>query len=112
MGQKLAMNTTVEGDTYKAGSVPPASVAKKITNPKAWGGDAPADDDTEGGEDSQPAYGDMKVEQLEAEVDARNADRDDDSVIEVTGTGQGGKVLKKDLVAALEADDDTEGDEA
>lgn len=37
MSKQLAMNTTVEGETYAAGTVPPAEVAKKITNPKAWG---------------------------------------------------------------------------
>lgn len=45
MSKKLAMNTTVEGETYAAGTVPPAEVAEKITNPKAWG-ETPADDDT------------------------------------------------------------------
>lgn len=42
MARKLAVNTTIAGTTYEAGSVPPADVAKLITNPKAWGGD-PAD---------------------------------------------------------------------
>lgn len=43
-GKKLARNTTINGTTYEAGTVPPADVAKEITNPKAW--EAP--------EDSQP----------------------------------------------------------
>lgn len=34
--KKLAVNVTVEGDTYKAGTFPPEDVAEKITNPKAW----------------------------------------------------------------------------
>lgn len=102
MSKKLAMNTTVEGETYKAGTVPSAEVAKKITNPKAWGGDAPevgAENETGKG------YKDMKPEELEAEVEKRNADREDDARIEVTGTGANGNVKKGDLVAALEADD-------
>ena len=37
MSKKLAMNTTVEGETYEAGTVPPAEIAKKIDNAKAWG---------------------------------------------------------------------------
>lgn len=48
MSDKLAMNTTVDGETYEAGTVPPAAVAKKINNPKAWGLEpkAPAADET------------------------------------------------------------------
>lgn len=37
MPKQLAMNTTVDGVTYKAGTVPPAKVAAKIDNPKSWG---------------------------------------------------------------------------
>ncbi len=36
-GKKLAVNVTVGGDTYEAGTVPPAEVADQISNPKAWG---------------------------------------------------------------------------
>jgi hypothetical protein len=39
MSKKLAVNTTIAGTTYPAGSVPPADVAKLITNPKCWEGD-------------------------------------------------------------------------
>lgn len=35
-GKKLARNTTINGVTYEAGTVPPADVAKEINNPKAW----------------------------------------------------------------------------
>lgn len=42
MSKKLAVNTTIAGATYEAGTVPPADVAKLITNPKCWEGD-PAD---------------------------------------------------------------------
>lgn len=42
-GKKLARNTTINGVTYEAGTVPPADVAKEITNPKAW--EAEADND-------------------------------------------------------------------
>lgn len=38
-GRKLAVNTTINGATYEAGTVPPADVAKQIDNPKAWGND-------------------------------------------------------------------------
>jgi hypothetical protein len=39
----------------------------------------------------------MSVEDLQAEADSRQ--------LEVSGTGSGGNVLKKDLVSALQADD-------
>lgn len=39
-GKKLAVNVTVGGETYPAGSTPPADVAEQITNPKAWGEDS------------------------------------------------------------------------
>jgi hypothetical protein len=39
-GKKLARNTTINGVTYDAGTVPPADVAKEITNPKAWEAEA------------------------------------------------------------------------
>lgn len=47
-------------------------------------------------------YKDQKVEDLKAEVDRRNATRDEDNQIVVAGKGN-----KPDLVAALEADDET-----
>lgn len=43
-GRKLAVNTTIAGATYEAGSVPPADVAEQITNPACWG-DVPSADD-------------------------------------------------------------------
>jgi hypothetical protein len=42
-------------------------------------------------------YDAMSVEDLQAEADSRQ--------LEVSGTGSGGNVLKKDLVSALQADD-------
>lgn len=45
-----------------------------------------------------PPYGDRKVKELEAEIDARNEGRDEDELISKSGN-------KPDLVAALEADD-------
>lgn len=47
---KLAVNVHAqkEGETryFEAGSTPPAEWAKVITNPKAWGGDAPEVEET------------------------------------------------------------------
>lgn len=36
-GKALAANVYVDGEFYAAGSKPSAEVAKRITNPKAWG---------------------------------------------------------------------------
>lgn len=49
-------------------------------------------------EDGDKGYADQSVEELQALVDERE--------LEVEGTGKDGNVLKKDLVAALEADDE------
>ncbi len=46
----LAVNVTVDGETYPAGSTLPAEVAAQVTNPKAWG-DSPDVD----GSDEKPA---------------------------------------------------------
>lgn len=35
-GKKLTANVYVDGELYAAGSRPPADVAKRITNEKAW----------------------------------------------------------------------------
>lgn len=45
-------------------------------------------------------YASWKKDQLEAEVDRRNEDREDDDLIEVEAPGN-----KAELVAALQADD-------
>lgn len=62
-------------------------------------------DGDDGSDDKGPDYSSMKPEELQAEVDSRNDDREDDELIEVTGTGANGNVKKSDLIAALEADD-------
>lgn len=51
----------------------------------------------DGGSDTTDGYASQTVDELEAEAARRS--------LEVTGTGKDGNVLKKDLVAALEADD-------
>ncbi|MET1061746.1 MAG: hypothetical protein ABWX71_02525 [Aeromicrobium sp.] len=88
----LASNVFVGGRLFLAGDSPEKEYADQITNPKAWGGDEPADAD-EGGK----GYDGKKVDELAEEADKRG--------LEVEGTGKDGKVVKADLVAALEADD-------
>lgn len=56
-------------------------------------------------------YAGQNKDVLAAEVERRNADRDEEDQIEVEGTGRDGNVLKDDLVAALEADDEAHGGE-
>jgi len=48
--------------SFGPGDVPPPWAAKKITNPKAWGGDSPAVDQPD---DSEK---DAEIEQLKAEI--------------------------------------------
>lgn len=57
-------------------------------------------------------YASMKVADLKAELERRNADRDEDAQITVEGTGKNGAVLGKDIAAALEADDAASDDDA
>lgn len=42
-GKTLAVNVTVGGETFPAGSTPPAEIAKQIDNPKAWSAEVEAD---------------------------------------------------------------------
>lgn len=51
-------------------------------------------------DDDEDGYDKMSVEDLQSEIDSRG--------LEVEGTGANGNVLKRDLIAALEADDSTE----
>jgi hypothetical protein len=93
-GRKLAVNTTVGGTTYEAGTVPPAEVAEQISNPKAWGDQA----DDAAGAAGDEGYDALKVDDLKAEIARRNEGRDEADRIPDDGK-------KADLVAALEADD-------
>lgn len=68
------------------------------------------DGESSSSEDS--GYAGMKVADLKAELERRNADRDEESQIEVEGTGKNGAVLGKDIAAALEADDAASSDDA
>lgn len=102
MARTLNQTVFAGGVVYPAGTAATDELEEKIPNPAHWDGDP-----SEGG----AGYGGQQVPELEAEVERRNADRDADAIIEVTGTGRNGKVLKKDLIAALEADDEA-GDEA
>jgi hypothetical protein len=61
-----------------------------ISNPKAWAEPPTA----EGG------YAGMRVPDLKAELEKRNVDREEDALLPVDGK-------KGDLVAALEADDES-----
>lgn len=108
--RKLQAFVYVDGQAYGPGSDVPAEVAKQITNPKAWGEEPQDNGEAAGGQGDEvevESYDDLKVAELEAEV-ARRIEAGAD--IQVDGSGKDGKVLKKDLVAALEADDDAAED--
>ena len=84
------VNVTVGDTTYPAGVPLPKDVADLVTNPKVFG--------DSGGQDEVKSYGAMKVAELKAYIEARNADRADEDKIPAEGT-------KAELAAALEADD-------
>lgn len=95
----LAVNVQVGDRLFLAGESPEKEYADQITNPKAWGGDAVADDDSTSGDAgaTSKGYADLTVDEL--------TDKAAERKLEVTGTGANDKVLKKDLIAALEAND-------
>lgn len=97
MARKLAANVYVGETLYRAGTSPEKEIADQITNPKAWG-EGVADDSGDSGE---KPLSKMSKDELVAEVEKRNADREDDAKLPTTGT-------KPELVAALEADNPAE----
>lgn len=103
-GRELAVNVTVvddegRGTTYMAGTKVSTEVAKLITNKKVWATDE-ADDEAADDKKSTPSlYAKFKVEDLHAEIEKRNAGREDDAKLSTAGN-------KPDLIAALEADDE------
>lgn len=107
--RKLAHYVTLsdsEGETHTFGpdDTVPAWAAKAITNPSAWAEgdrDARSADETST-EDEPPSYKGWLKADLEDEVARRNGGRAEDDVIEVEGNG-----TVADLVAALEADDNS-----
>jgi hypothetical protein len=119
--RELAVNTTVGGDTFPAGTKVgdvvngvkfTAEIAKSVTNPKAWGGDVPAEDDatdTKSEAAAESPWAKVAKKDLLAEVEKRNAEREDDAKIAPASD----KV--DDLRAALDADDaaaaDGDGDD-
>jgi len=89
--KELEANVYVDGVLYgPAGEKPSAEVAKAITNPKAWGGDAP-ESEPEG-----PAYpeGEPSEEWTGKQLDAYAVDKSVDL---------GGASTKADKVAAIQA---------
>lgn len=107
MSRRLAFHVHVadeHGEIHEFGpdDQVPAWAQKAISNPSAWAEEpdtepAPGNPATEG----EPVdYASWKKDQLEAEVDRRNEDREDDDLIEVEAPGN-----KAELVAALQADD-------
>lgn len=93
-GRKLTRSVVFRGNVYEAGtSESDIKDASKI-GADVW------DSDTGGGGDVT-GYNALKVADLETEAEKRG--------LEVEGTGKDGKVVKADLVAALEAADAATG---
>lgn len=61
-------------------------------------------DDLDDDEDDEQSYDDMTKKELQAEIDNRNADRDEDEHLSKSGK-------KDDLIARLQEDDAEESDE-
>lgn len=61
--------------------------------------------------DADVDYSTWDAKALKNEIDRRNEGRDEDSQIVPEGTGQEGRLRKGDLVSALQADDDADGDD-
>lgn len=99
MARKLAANVYVGEDLYRAGTSPAKEIADQITNPKAWAGGASESEDS--GDAGEKPMSKWTKDELVAEVEKRNVDREDDAKLPATGT-------KAELLAALEADDASE----
>lgn len=91
MGRQLKQSVYAGGELYPAGTAE-GDVKAKIAD-EFWSGDAGS-----GSSSSSSSYASQSVEELQAEVDKRG--------LAVEGTGKDGNVLKRDLVAALEQDDE------
>lgn len=98
---------TGETEAFGPGDDVPSWARKVITNPAAW---APSDGDDEGDEgdedgDGEPAkpYSKWLKSDLQDELDRRNAERDDEDLLDAEVDG---KVTVASLAAALDADDD------
>ncbi len=103
------VNPKGEPVVLKPGVDVPAWAEKAITNPKVWVDGPKADKAPQGdGGAGDSVYADLKAADLKAEIERRNADRDDDAKITPAGK------KNADLIAALEADDAAhdEGDDS
>jgi len=69
-------------------------------------GESDASEDPEDDEDDEIDYNDLTIPKLKAEIDARNEGREEDAMIVPESD------KKADLVAALEADDEVEDEDA
>lgn len=87
MARQLKQSVFAGGELYPAGTAE-SDVKTKIAD-EFWTGDAGS---------GSSGYSGQSVEELQAEADKRG--------LEVEGTGKNGNVLKGDLVAALEQDDE------
>jgi hypothetical protein len=93
---ELTQHVYVDGQLYGPGSKVPADIAKRITNPKAWGtgetaaqdhGEAPADE-------SGPAGGFDPTSEGVDEVNNYLAEADEDEVTRVLAAEAEGKARK------------------
>ena len=91
MAKQLARNVAMNGQSYKAGTSPPPDVAARITNPLAWGDDAPQHSD----------------EKRQAAVTNARANADVAAAARAPSLDDRLRGLSASKVADLVADDDT-----
>lgn len=96
MSRKLTQSVVFKGNVYPAGTAESDIKDASKIGAAVWDGESSG-----GGSKSASSYGSQKVDALEAEAEKRG--------LEVEGSGADGKVVKADLVAALEADDAANG---
>lgn len=92
MARKLKAYVHVDGQVYGPGDEPPAKIAAQITNPDAWADGGKAEPE------AADPYKGVSAAKLKAEIEKRNADREDDAKLSTEGD-------RADLVAVLVADD-------
>lgn len=93
MARKLNQTVLAGGVVYPAGT-PEGDVDVAVPD-QFWDGDAASP------ETGSKSYSAMKVDELKAEIEARNVDRDPEGDRYLSADGK-----KADLVAVLEADDE------
>lgn len=93
MSRKLTASVVYKGNVYPAGTAESDIDGADKISAAVWDGDAASSDEETG-------YAALKVDELKAEIGRRNEGREEADLIPSDGK-------KADLIAALEADDES-----